>query len=303
MAKLLLLVALIALVSASKMFYTSPTGECAFLAGDVYIPFNHDKGRKFVSSAYGTEVIQSMNDITAGFEVISTFMPCGTFSCYNTIKKEEELTHLCLQLSITFDGSSDKLDISYPVPEGILETNMTATSFNTASETAELEFKIDLLGGDANLKKLYDEFMGLLSGSNEDLLNTFNRVINCVGGEKKDPLTLRMLFSCGNPQGYSSNNRLVFKYDKNRMIPENYDSYKEDGITIDKDKVCFGYTKYYTLATCSNPNSPEVKGNQVNVKENGLAAGGVVGIVIACVIVVAVIVAVALFFVIKKAAQ
>lgn len=295
------MVAFIALASAGKMFLSSPTGECALVAGDVYIPFNYDKGRKFVSSVHAYDVIQTLGDVKAEFDITSTFMPCGTFSCYNSATNSAVQTHLCLQLGIGTERSSDKMELSFPVSEDLLETNMTNTIFDKGSETATLEFIIDLLA-DKELENLYTKFIETLNSlGNKSLTETFKKVIDCVGGDK-NKLKVRMLFTCGNPQNYSSNNRLVFKYDENRMFPEGYDT-KEDGITIAESDVCFGYTKYYTLDTCSNPNSPDVKGNQVNVKEDGLSAGGVVGIVIACVVVVAAIVVVALFFVIKKAAK
>lgn len=310
MAKLFVLAVLIALVSAegTPFFIKTVDGGCGFTAGGTFINFAHDKDRMFVSSVHAYDTIESMRGINATFDITSSVMPCKMFDCEDTFSKTMNKTHVCLRMEVGIEGSDTTFPISFPVSDDLLSLSnpeKDGATYDAETESATLTFSVNLLANDA-FKQTYNELKEALKkiSGNDDTTN-LEKVIRCIGNENPDStennLNLKMIFNCGNPQTYSDKNVLVFKYDENRMFPEKYDT-AEDGVTFTPTDVCTGYTKYYTYSTCSNPNSPDVKGNQVNVKENGLSAGGVVGIVVACVVVVAAVAVVAIFFILKKTA-
>ena len=305
MAKLFVLAVLIALVSAEEtpFFINTVDGGCGFTAGGTFINFAHDKDRMFVSTVHAYDIIQSMGNINATFDLTSSVKPCEKFNCYNSISQKMEETHVCIQMEVGTNKSDKKLSLSFPVSDKLLSESKSkedSATYDAETQSATLKFSVDLYNDVSEFQKMYDQLAKSLSSLGGVDTGNFNDIVRCVG-KKNDPLELKMIFNCGNPQTYSDNNVLVFKYDENRMFPKNYDT-TEDGVTFTPTDVCTGYTKYYTYSTCSNPNSPDVKGNQVNVKENGLSAGGVVGIVVACVVVVAAVAVVAIFFILKKTA-
>ena len=91
MAKLFVLVVLVALVSTAEasFFINTVDGGCGFTAGGTFIDFTHDKDRKFVSSVHASDIIESMGNITANFDLTSSVKPCERSSTAKTHSRRQ----------------------------------------------------------------------------------------------------------------------------------------------------------------------------------------------------------------------